>query len=82
MKRTFPSVMMARTWPGSLSRLLAAFLVTACFRSAASAQDKPLTAEAALKKLKDGNARFVSDKVLKKDTVLAGQLAANSVLSP
>ncbi len=70
MERTISPVLMAETrkLPGSLTRLLAGFLAIACWPSAAPAQDKPLTAEAALKRLKDGNARFVSDKVLKKDT--------------
>jgi carbonic anhydrase len=53
---------------GTALRLLPALLAVACCAPAASGQQKPLTPQAALQRLKEGNARFVKDVLLKKDT--------------
>jgi carbonic anhydrase len=63
-------------------RLPAAQLAIACGPAAAPSQEKPLTPEAALQRLKDGNARFVTDKVVKKDTGPARRLELAKGQSP
>jgi carbonic anhydrase len=61
--------------PGRIPcRLLPALLAVACLAPPAPAQEPPLTPEAALKRLKDGNARFVSERTLKKDASAARRI--------
>jgi carbonic anhydrase len=62
--------------------LLAAQLAIACGPAAAPGQEKPITPEAALQRLKDGNTRFVHDKVVKKDTGPARRLELAKGQSP
>jgi carbonic anhydrase len=50
------------------TRLIACLALTAFCWSSLSAQEATPTAEGALKLLKDGNARFVADKLAKRDT--------------
>jgi carbonic anhydrase len=64
------------------ARLLAVLLAIACGPAAASGQEKPLTPEAALQRLKDGNARFVSDMNVKKDTGTARRIELAKGQSP
>jgi carbonic anhydrase len=65
-----------------LRRLLPALLAVACCASAAPAQEKPLTPQAALQRLKEGNARFVKDTLLKKDTGPARRIELAKGQSP
>src|SRR5262249_12858304 len=51
-------------------------------QAAEPSQEKPLTPEAALQRLKDGNARFVGDKVVKQDTGPARRLELAKGQSP
>jgi carbonic anhydrase len=62
--------------------LPAALLAIACGPAAASSQEKPLTPEAALQRLKEGNSRFVQDKVIAKDTGPARRLELAKGQSP
>jgi carbonic anhydrase len=62
--------------------LLAALLAVACGAPAVSGQEKPLTPQDALQRLKDGNARFVKDALLKKATGPARRIELASGQSP
>jgi carbonic anhydrase len=62
-------MMRAGLVPPTAACLLAA-LLAACCAPAASAQEAPLTPQAALRRLKEGNRRFATDQGVQKDTGL------------
>lgn len=50
------------------TRCIVTVLALICCQASVSAEEKPISAKEAMKRLKEGNARFVSDKTVKKDT--------------
>jgi carbonic anhydrase len=68
--------------PGTARRLLLAVLAVACCAPAAPAQEKPVTPQTALQRLKDGNARFVKEMLLKKDLGAARRIELAKGQSP